>query len=73
MRGGLAMSAMDKMWLSFYAMGAMAVSIGLIYTSRHKIKQSILKFIFATVAYVLLIFSFGAMIYLVFNGPTGGA
>lgn len=67
------MSAMDKMWLSFYAMGFMVISMGLIYASRHKLKSKILKFIFALVAYSLLLFSFLAMIYLVFNGPTGGA
>nr|WP_203246453.1 DUF2768 domain-containing protein [Sporosarcina beigongshangi] len=67
------MSSMDKMWLSFYAMGFMAISMGLIYVSRHKIKNKILKFIFAIIAYALLIFSFFAMVYLVFNGPTGGA
>ncbi len=37
------MSAMDKMWLSFYAMGFMAISIGLIYASRYKIKNRIIK------------------------------
>lgn len=73
MKGGLAMSAMDKMWLSFYAMGFMVISMGLIYASRHKLKNRILKFIFALIAYSLLTFSFFAMIYLVFNGPTGGA
>lgn len=67
------MSAMDKMWLSFYAMGFMVISMGLIYASRHKLKNKILKFVFALVAYGLLLFSFLAMIYLVFNGPTGGA
>lgn len=67
------MSAMDKMWLSFYAMGFMVISMGLIYTSRQKLKNKIMKFIFALVAYSLLTFSFLAMIYLVFNGPTGGA
>jgi hypothetical protein len=67
------LSSMDKMWLSFYAMGFMVISMGLIYTSRHKLQNKVLKFIFAIVAYSLLIFSFLAMIYLVFNGPTGGA
>lgn len=67
------MSALDKMWLSFYAMGFMAISIGLIYASRYKIKNRLIKFIFAFIAYSLLLFSFLAMIYLVFNGPTGGA
>ena len=67
------MSALDKMWLSFYAMGFMAISIGLIYASRYKIKNRLIKLIFAFIAYSLLLFSFLAMIYLVFNGPTGGA
>lgn len=67
------MSAMDKMWLSFYAMGFMVISMGLIYASRHKLKNRIIKIVFALIAYTLLIISFFAMIYLVFNGPTGGA
>ncbi|AMQ06882.1 DUF2768 domain-containing protein [Sporosarcina sp. FSL K6-1540] len=67
------MSSMDKMWLSFYAMGFMVISMGLIYVSRHKLQNKVLKLLFAIIAYSLLIFSFFAMIYLVFNGPTGGA
>ena len=67
------MSSMDKMWLSFYAMGFMVISMGLIYASRHKLQNKVLEIIFAIIAYALLIFSFLAMIYLVFNGPTGGA
>lgn len=67
------MSSMDKMWLSFYALGFMFISMGLIYFSRHKLKNRLLKFVFAIIAYALLIFSFLAMIYLVFNGPTRGA
>lgn len=67
------MSSMDKMWLSFYAMGFMAISMGLIYASRHKLQNKVIKIIFALIAYSLLIFAFFAMIYLVFNGPTGGA
>ncbi|MHC8516544.1 DUF2768 domain-containing protein [Sporosarcina sp. OR05] len=61
------------MWLSFYAMGFMAISMGLIYVSRHKLSNRFLKFIFALIAYALLLFSFFAMIYLVFSGPSGGA
>lgn len=66
------MSPMDKMWLSFYAMGFMFISMGLIYLSRNKVKNRLIKFIFAFIAYTLLLISFLAMIYLVFN-PTGGA
>lgn len=67
------MSPMDKMWLSFYAMGFMVVSMGLIYVSRHKLKNKLLKFSSALVAYALLLFCFLAMIYLVFSGPGGTA
>ncbi|MDV6377666.1 DUF2768 domain-containing protein [Sporosarcina sp. GW1-11] len=67
------MSSLDKMWLSFYAMGFMLISMGLIYASRYKIKNRVVQILFAIVAYTLLITSFFAMVYLVFNGPTGGA
>ncbi len=61
------------MWLSFYAMGFMVISMGLIYASRYKLKNRLIKVLFAIIAYTLLITSFFAMVYLVFNGPTGGA
>ncbi|PIC78399.1 NAD(FAD)-dependent dehydrogenase [Sporosarcina sp. P19] len=67
------MSSLDKMWLSFYAMGFMVISMGLIYLSRYKMKNRVIKILFAIIAYTLLISSFFAMVYLVFNGPTGGA
>ncbi|WP_411567621.1 DUF2768 domain-containing protein [Sporosarcina sp. GW1-11] len=67
------LSSLDKMWLSFYAMGFMLISMGLIYASRYKIKNRVVQILFAIVAYTLLITSFFAMVYLVFNGPTGGA
>nr|WP_153732210.1 DUF2768 domain-containing protein [Sporosarcina obsidiansis] len=67
------MSSLDKMWLSFYAMGFMVISMGLIYASRYKLKNRLIKVLFAIIAYTLLITSFFAMVYLVFNGPTGGA
>lgn len=74
MKGGLAVSALDKMWLSFYAMGFMFISMGLIYASRNKVKNRLIKFIFAFIAYTLLLISFIAMVYLVFNPtPSGGA
>lgn len=67
------MSPLDKMWLSFYAMGFMFVSMGLIYVSRHKLKNKFLIFISALLAYALLLFCFLAMVYLVFSGPSGGS
>lgn len=51
----------------------MVISMGLIHLSRTKIKNKIVSVLFAIIAYALLLFSFFAMVYLVFNGPTGGA
>ncbi|PUB10342.1 DUF2768 domain-containing protein [Paenisporosarcina sp. OV554] len=67
------MSSLDKMWVSFASMGFLMISMGLIYISRHKINNRLIKFIFATVAYVLLIGGFLSMIYIVFSGPTGSS
>ncbi len=67
------MSSLDKMWLSFGAMAFMAISIGLILLSRHKINHGFLKFIVALIAWVLFISTFFIMVYLVFNGPTRSA
>lgn len=49
------------------------ISMGLIYVSRHKINNRLFKFLFALIAYVLLIGGFLSMIYIVFSGPTGSS
>lgn len=65
------MSSLDKMWISFASMGFMMISMGLIYVSRNKINNRVIKFILATLAYILLIGGFLGMIYIVFSGPAG--
>lgn len=67
------MSSLDKMWVSFAGIAFLIISMGMIYFSRYKLNNGILKFIFALVAYILLILGFFIMIFTVFNGPTGGA
>lgn len=67
------MSALDKMWVSFAGIAFLMISMGFIYLSRYKLKNGILKFIFALVAYTLLILGFFIMVFIVFSGPTGGA
>ncbi|RNF40509.1 DUF2768 domain-containing protein [Planococcus salinus] len=67
------MSSLDKMWVSFAGIAFLIISMGLIYLSRYKLKNGIFKFLFALVAYVLLILGFFIMIFTVFSGPTGGA
>lgn len=62
--------AMVKMWISISAMGFMFISILMIYLSRYKIKNNVIKFISAFIAYALLILS-GIIIFLVvMGGPT---
>jgi hypothetical protein len=66
------LSSLDKMWLSFYAMGAMFVCMILISISRNKLNNKLLKFVFSLTAWLLLLFAFFSMVYIVFSGPTGG-
>lgn len=67
------MSSLDKMWVSFAGIAFLIISMGMIYLSRYKLHNGILKFLFALIAYVLLILGFFIMVFTVFSGPTGGA
>ncbi len=59
-----------KMWISLASMGFMFLSIILIYLSRFKLSNRVLKFFTAFIAYVLMAMS-GLIIFLiVFGGPT---
>lgn len=62
--------AMLKMWISIGSMGFMFISIIMIYLSRFKFKNGVIKFITAFIAYVLLIFSGLIIFYVVVSGPT---
>ncbi|MDQ0213704.1 small-conductance mechanosensitive channel [Oikeobacillus pervagus] len=64
------MSSMMKMWISFISMGLMFAAIFTIYLSRYKLKQGILKFVTALIAYICMIVGGLMMIYIVFSGPT---
>ncbi|PSL41984.1 uncharacterized protein DUF2768 [Planomicrobium soli] len=67
------MSSLDKMWVSFAGIGFLLLSMGLIYVSRYKISNGILKFLLALIAYILLILGFFITVFTVFSGPTGSA
>ncbi|WP_422123424.1 DUF2768 domain-containing protein [Planococcus sp. X10-3] len=67
------MDALERMWVSFAGIAFLIISMGMIYLSRYKLKNGIVKFIFALVAYILLILGFFIMVFTVFSGPTGGA
>ena len=46
--------ALMKMWISLASMGFMFISIVLIFLSRFKLKQGVLKVFTAVIAYLLL-------------------
>jgi hypothetical protein len=64
------MTSMMKMWISFASMGFMFLAILMIYFSRYKIKQKFIRFITASIAYILMIAGGLMMIYIVLSGPT---
>lgn len=66
------MSSLDKMWVSFFGIGFLMISMGMIYLSRYKLQNGFLKFLFALIAYILLILGFFIMVFIVMSGPTGG-
>jgi hypothetical protein len=63
---------MLKMWISIASMGFMFISIIMIYLSRYKLKNGVIKFITALVAYILMIVSGIIIFFVVMTGPTTG-
>lgn len=61
--------ALQKMWISFIAMGFMAISILLIYGSRYKLK-GLLKGLTAIIAYILMLLAGLIILIVVLSGPT---
>lgn len=53
-------SAMNVMWLSFYSIGLMMLSIGVIYLVRNKIKNVFISFLLKLIAYVM--FGLGSLL-----------
>jgi hypothetical protein len=64
--------ALMKMWISLAAMGFMFISIVLIFLSRYKLKQGILKIFTASIAYILMFLSGIIIFFVVLSGPTNG-
>jgi hypothetical protein len=61
--------ALMKMWIALASMAFMFISVFSIYFSRYKLKNKFLKFIFALIAYVLMILAGIIIIFVVFSGP----
>ncbi|KIL48942.1 hypothetical protein KP77_21530 [Jeotgalibacillus alimentarius] len=64
------MDALTKMWISFGSMGFMFLAIIIIYFSRYKISNKVLKFITAFAAYIFMILAGLIMLWVVLSGPT---
>lgn len=47
------MSALNVMWVSFYSIGLLLVSMGLVYVARNKVNNAFLSFIIKLIAYVM--------------------
>lgn len=58
-----------KMYISFFGMACMIISLFAIYLSRFKFK-GILKGITAVIAYILMIIAGLIIFFIVFSGPT---
>lgn len=59
---------MLKMYISFFGIGFMFLSVVLIYLSRYKLK-GIFKMITAVIAYILMILAGLIIFFVVFSGP----
>jgi hypothetical protein len=59
-----------KMWISLSGIGFMAISVFLIYFSRYKLKNGVLKTITAVIAYILLLLAGLIIFFIVLAGPT---
>lgn len=58
-----------KMYISFFGMACMIISLFTIYLSRFKFK-GFLKVVTAIIAYVLMIIAGLVIFFVVFSGPT---
>ncbi|CAM5181380.1 hypothetical protein UACE39S_02580 [Ureibacillus acetophenoni] len=69
-RGPLAsMHALDVMWISFYSIGAMLVSVLILSATRKWIKNAVLSFIIKLFAFILFILGTFLMVLVVFTWP----
>ncbi|MEK3990999.1 MULTISPECIES: DUF2768 family protein [Robertmurraya] len=63
-------TSLMKMWISLAGMGFMFISIILIYLSRFKFSNKVLKAITAIIAYSLMVISGIIIFFVVLSGPT---
>ncbi|MBP3039171.1 DUF2768 domain-containing protein [Bacillaceae bacterium Marseille-Q3522] len=62
--------ALMKMWIAISAMVFMFLAIFMIYISRYKMRNNILRFFSAAIAYFFMAISGIIIFIIVFSGPT---
>ena len=69
-RGPLAsMHAMDVMWVSFYSIGAMILSMLMVTAARKWINNGFLSFLIRLIAFVIFAFGTLLMVLVIFTWP----
>ncbi|AST92260.1 DUF2768 domain-containing protein [Sutcliffiella cohnii] len=58
-----------KMWISFVGMGFMIISVLLVYFTRFKLKNRIVKGILNTISFILILLAGIIIFFVVFSGP----
>ncbi|MFJ5564580.1 DUF2768 domain-containing protein [Lysinibacillus xylanilyticus] len=61
--------ALDIMWVSFYCIGFMIISVGLIYLARNKVSNGFLRTIVNLIAYILFGLGTFLMVLIVATWP----
>ncbi|MFJ7979534.1 DUF2768 domain-containing protein [Lysinibacillus xylanilyticus] len=61
--------ALDVMWVSFYCIGFMIISVGLIYLARNKVSNGFLRTIVNLIAYILFGLGTFLMVLIVATWP----
>lgn len=63
------MSPLDVMWVSFYSIGLLLVSMGLVSFARNKIKNTLLSFVVKLIAYIMFGIGSFLMVLIVATWP----
>ncbi|KOS63664.1 NAD(FAD)-dependent dehydrogenase [Lysinibacillus sp. FJAT-14222] len=63
------MPALDVMWISFYCIGSLIISVGLIYLARNKVSNGFLRTIVNLFAYILFGLGTFLMVLIVATWP----
>jgi VIT1/CCC1 family predicted Fe2+/Mn2+ transporter len=64
------MPALDVMWVSFYSIGAMIVSVFILSAARKWVKNAFISFVIKLFAFLLFLIGAFLMVLVVFTWPS---